>query len=117
MIKRIIEYWFKYRKWFFFIACIFTLIAVLFLHGSVYRYVNIINGVKKLPKDARAIGIYYIYIWVASISLFTLIFAGIPYFFCKNITSKAERLTYSIIIVLLILLISVSLFVLGVFYV
>ena len=117
MLKRIINCFVKYRIWFFFVACLCFLATVLYLHGSVYRYVNLINGHKILPKDTRSIGVFHIYIWIAICSLFFSFFTGILYVFSKNQIGKNERIIFLIVIVFFIVLVSISLFVLGVFYV
>ena len=116
-MKRIIECYIKYRKWFFFLACVLTLVTLLYLHGSVYRYVVYINGVRKLPQDERTFSVYHIYIWLSLITLFLQILAGIPYFFVKKPDSKIENNIIISFISILIILIVTSMVVLGVFYV
>ena len=117
MIKRIVECYFKYRKWFFFVACVLTIFTLSYLHGSVYRYVLYIDGLRKVAKDARSLGVFHIYIWLSSITLLSLILAGIPYYFSKNEISNAEKITFTFFIFGLVFLIVISLVVLGVFYV
>ena len=117
MLKRIIRCFIKYRIWFFFVACLCFFTAVLYLHGSVYRYVNLINEQKILPKDTRSHGVFAIYIWIAAISLFFSIFAGIPYIFGRNEIKKVETFVFSINLLIYVILITTSLLVLGIFYV
>ena len=117
MKKRIVDWFVKYRIWFFFVACVLTVFTIMYLHGSDYRYVLHINGIRKLAKDARSIGVFRIYICLASISIFSLFFAGIPYVFAGKSISKCEKLIYLITIGVLIFFMAFSMLIIGVYYV
>ena len=117
MIKKASNWLVDKRVWFFLVSCTLALLTLLFLHGSVYRYIRNVNGIWETPKDTRTHGVFLIYKVISISSLGVLLIASALYL-CALVRDKnKDNIVFIAFISFFILLITISLIVLGVKYV
>ncbi len=116
-MKKISDFIIKNRNLLFFVSCFFFILSILYLYGSIYRYVVIKDGEPFLPRDARTTVVFNVYLIISLVTIVISLLSLVPYLVCFIKGEKKTNVFFIGTIVFFILVLIVSLIVLRVAYV
>ena len=107
----------KFRHILYFISCLLILFSILFLHGSIYRFVQHIDGKEIIIKDDRSIGVFNIYLVISLTTIVFVLFNLVIYLINVIRNNIKTDLVFIILLTIFLIILIISLIVLRIRYV
>lgn len=116
-MKKIADFLIKNRYLLFFVSCFFFVLSILYLYGSIYRYVVIKDGEPFLSRDARTTVVFNVYLVISLVTIAISLLSLVPYLVSFIKCEKKINVFFIGTIAFFVLMLIVSLIALRVAYV